>query len=50
MYDYRLTIRGARPILSDAEVEIPRYGLALEPLGITSVKMKILIGGEPIKP
>lgn len=30
MYDYRLTISGARPILSDAEVEIPRYGLALK--------------------
>ena len=31
MDDYRLTIVGAKTILRDAEVEIPRYGLALRP-------------------
>ncbi len=31
MDDYRLTIVGAKTILRDAAVEIPRYGLALSP-------------------
>lgn len=31
MDDYRLTLVGAKPILRDAEVEIPRYGLRLRP-------------------